>query len=71
MHNLARRSHVLSTTPPGLLGNNGEAQLWTEGQSHTHLVNCDLLDNTAPRLLAESTARVTQQTEADGKDSAP
>ncbi len=33
-----------------LLGNNGEAQLRTEGFSTTELIDCDLLDNTAPRI---------------------
>ena len=33
-----------------LVGNNGAAQVRTEGQSHTRIVNCNLLDNTAPTL---------------------
>ncbi len=36
-----------------LLGNNGVAQLRTEGHSHTYLKNCDLLDNSAPPLANE------------------
>lgn len=34
-----------------LVGNNGSAQVRTEGYSHTQLVGCDLLDNTAPKLV--------------------
>ncbi len=39
-----------------LVGNNGEAQLRTEGFSHTRLVNCDLIDDNpaAPALVRES-----------------
>jgi parallel beta-helix repeat protein len=33
-----------------LVGNNGLAQVRTEGWSHTKLINCNLLDNTAPAL---------------------
>jgi len=36
-----------------LVGNNGAAQVRTEGQSHTHIVQSDLLDNTAPPLVRE------------------
>ena len=36
-----------------LVGNNGAAQLRTEGYSHTQLVGCDLLDNTAPRIVRD------------------
>ena len=36
-----------------LVGNNGTAQVRTEGQSHTRIVDCDLLDNTAPPLVRE------------------
>lgn len=36
------------TLADSLIGNNGESQLRTEDYSHTHLSNCDLLDNTAP-----------------------
>lgn len=36
-----------------LVGNNGVAQVRTEGFSRTHLVSCDLLDNTAPRIVRE------------------
>jgi hypothetical protein len=34
-----------------LLGNNGAAQLRTEGPSHTGIKNCDLLENTAPPIV--------------------
>jgi hypothetical protein len=33
-----------------LVGNNGLAQVRTEGWSHTQIINCTLLDNTAPAL---------------------
>jgi hypothetical protein len=33
-----------------LLGDNGDAQVRTEGYSHTHIVDCEILDNTAPAL---------------------
>ena len=36
-----------------LLGNNGAAQLRTEGWSHTHVLNSDLLDNTAPPIVSD------------------
>ncbi|MHB8953057.1 MAG: right-handed parallel beta-helix repeat-containing protein [Pirellulaceae bacterium] len=36
-----------------LVGNNGAAQVRTEGFSHTQLNGCDLLDNTAPRIVRE------------------
>jgi hypothetical protein len=36
-----------------LVGNNGAAQVRTEGFSHTEIVNCDLLDNTAPALVRD------------------
>jgi hypothetical protein len=36
-----------------LVGNNGTAQVRTEGYSHTRLINCDLLDNTAPPVVRE------------------
>ena len=36
-----------------LVGNNGAAQVRTEGFSRTHLVGCDLLDNTAPRIVRD------------------
>lgn len=39
-------------------GNNGAAQVRTEGFSHTDLVGCDLIDNTAPGLVREG-GRVT------------
>jgi len=46
-----------------LIGDNGVAQLRTEGYSHTVIVNCDLLDNTAPALVSESTATVVTDAE--------
>jgi hypothetical protein len=36
-----------------LVGNNGAAQVRTEGYSHAQLVGCDLLDNTAPRIVQD------------------
>ncbi len=36
-----------------LCGNNGDAQVRTEGHSHTQIVNCELLDDTAPPLKNE------------------
>ena len=36
-----------------LVGNNGAAQVRTEGHSHTHIAHSDLLDNTAPPLVRE------------------
>jgi hypothetical protein len=44
-------SHVLIDAC--LVGNNGTAQVRTEGFSHTQLNHCDLLDNTAPRIVRE------------------
>jgi len=35
------------------IGNNGAAQLRTEGYSHTRLVDCRLLENTAPAIVRE------------------
>lgn len=36
-----------------LVGNNGTAQVRTEGESHTRIVDSELLDNTAPPLVRE------------------
>jgi len=36
-----------------LVGNNGTAQVRTEGHSHTHIADSNLLDNTAPPLVRE------------------
>lgn len=36
-----------------LIGNNGAAQLRTEGYSHTQVINSDLLDNTAPPVVQD------------------
>lgn len=41
-----------------VVGNNGAAQVRTEGWSSTELVDCDLIDNTAPALIREG-GRVT------------
>lgn len=41
-----------------LVGNNGHAQVRTEGWSHTLLVNCNLLENTAPALVKEDHSEV-------------
>lgn len=43
-----------------LVGNNGEAQVRTEGYSHTKIVNCTLLDNTAPALVKEDHSEVSE-----------
>ena len=43
-----------------LVGNNGEAQVRTEGYSHTKIVNCTLLDNTAPALVKEDHSEVME-----------
>ena len=42
-----------------LVGGNGEAQLRTEGYSHTHLVDSRLLDDTAPPQISEDASEVT------------
>jgi hypothetical protein len=36
-----------------LVGNNGVAQVRTEGYCHAELISCDLLDNTAPRIVQD------------------
>ena len=36
-----------------LVGNNGEAQVRTEGASHAQIIDCDLLDNTAPKIVTD------------------
>lgn len=36
-----------------LVGNNGAAQVRTEGRSVTQIIDCDLLDNTAPPLVQQ------------------
>ncbi len=36
-----------------LVGNNGVAQVRTEGASHTQLIGCDVLENPAPRLVRD------------------
>jgi hypothetical protein len=36
-----------------LIGNNGRAQVRTEGYSHTQIVGSDVLDNTAPRIVRD------------------
>ncbi len=36
-----------------LVGNNGTAQVRTEGACHARLVGCDLLDNTAPKIVRD------------------
>lgn len=43
-----------------LVGNNGLAQVRTEGWSHTRLINCNLLDNTAPPLVKTEYSKVTE-----------
>ncbi len=44
-----------------LVGNNGAAQVRTEGYSETRLVNNDLLDNTAPPLVRDGGEVIIQQ----------
>lgn len=36
-----------------LVGNNGAAQVRSEGVAHTQLIRCDLLDNTAPKIVRD------------------
>jgi hypothetical protein len=51
-----------------LAGNNGEAQVRTEGYSQTRIVNSDLIDNTAPALVQEGGEVVVENTAApEGK----
>ena len=45
-----------------LVGNNGAAQVRTEGWSHTKIINSTLLDNTAPPLVKTDHSQVQQQT---------
>ena len=40
-------------TVVSLIGNNGASQLRTEGYSHTEIVNSDLHDNTAPKVVSD------------------
>jgi hypothetical protein len=47
-----------------LLGNNGTAQLRTEGYSHTRVVGCDLLDNTAPPVKREGGKVTVEEAES-------
>jgi hypothetical protein len=47
-----------------LCGNNGDAQVRTEGFSHTQIVNCELLDDTAPPLKNEG-GTVTSDDDAE------
>ena len=42
---------ISSIVPADL--NNGKAQIRTEGFSHTRVLNCDLLENPAPKILKE------------------
>jgi hypothetical protein len=43
-----------------LVGDNGHAQVRTEGWSHTHLINCTLLDAVAPALDKTEQSRVRE-----------
>jgi parallel beta-helix repeat protein len=43
-----------------LVGNNGLVQVRTEGWSHTKLINCTLLDNTAPALEKGERSKVQE-----------
>jgi hypothetical protein len=45
-----------------LIGNNGAAQVRTEGWSHTKLINCTLLENTAPPLVKTENSKVQELT---------
>lgn len=44
-----------------LVGNNGAAQVRTEGACHAQLVGCDLLDNTAPKIVRDGGKVVVNQ----------
>ena len=45
-----------------LVGNNGAAQVRTEGWSHTKIINSTLLDNTAPPLVKTEHSEVQELT---------
>jgi hypothetical protein len=51
-----------------LIGNNGTAQLRTEGKSHTHMVACDLLDNTAPPIVREGGEVIVDEGDPDERE---
>ncbi len=44
-----------------LVGNNGAAQVRAEGASHAQLIGCDLLDNTAPKIVRDGGEVVVNQ----------
>jgi hypothetical protein len=44
-----------------LVGNNGTAQVRTEGACHAQLIGCDLLDNTAPKIVRDGGKVVVNQ----------
>ena len=48
-----------------LVGNNGAAQVRAEGYSKTWIIDCDLLDNTAPRIVKEGDGVFVQETSDD------
>ena len=52
-----------------LCGNNGDSQVRTEGYSHTRIVNCELLDDTAPPLKREG-GTVTSDVEPEAQGQA-
>lgn len=54
-----------------LVGGNGETQLRTEGYSHTRLVSCRLLDDTAPPQKSEDASVVTRVEQAAARQPAP
>ena len=54
-----------------LVGNNGAAQVRTEGQSHTRIVNCNLLDNTAPALQRDGGKVTVEKDEGEQAAAAP
>jgi Right handed beta helix region len=48
-----------------VVGNNGVAQVRTEGYSHTHIIDSDLLDNTAPPVVREGGRVYVEQAPQD------
>ncbi len=54
-----------------LAGGNGAAQLRTEGYSHTRLVSCRLLDDTAPPRTSEDGSVVTEDEPAHANSPSP
>ena len=46
-----------------LVGDNGQSQVRTEGYSHTHIIDCELLDTSAPAVQREGGKIYTESTE--------